>query len=139
MEKDLNRFLEAQRSNYNIALEEIKNGRKINHWIWYIFPQIKGLGSSWYSQYYGIKDIDEAKDYLKHPILGGRLKEISNALLQLDQTDAKIIFGGLDAMKVKSCMTLFAEISDTEDNIFKNVIEKFYNGKFDHKTLNLIR
>lgn len=124
------RFLRAQdyeSSGYSSALQEVTNGRKRRHWIWYIFPQIKGLGHSDYSEYYGIDSLEEAKAYLKHNILGERLREISNALFQLDGKTAVEIFGYTDAMKVKSCMTLFDIVSPHD--IFKRVLEKYYDGQ----------
>jgi len=135
----LNRFLKAQVNDYDNALTEIKSGRKIGHWMWYIFPQFKGLGYSETSKYYAINDIEEAKEYLKHPILGVRLKEISNELLKLEQSDASLIFGGIDSMKLKSCMTLFWAADKANADIFVKVIDKFFNGKFDDITLSLIK
>lgn len=139
MENGLDRFLEAQRYNYDWALDEIKSGKKSGHWMWYIFPQIRGLGHTETSRYYAICDIEEAKDYLKHPILGARLKEISSELLKLEQTDAVLIFGGIDSMKLKSCMTLFWAADKENADIFIKVINKFFNGKYDDITLNLIK
>ena len=135
MDNNLNKFLEAQENDYDIALSEIKAGSKESHWMWYIFPQIRGLGCSETSKYYAINDIDEAKEYLNHAILGSRLKEISNVLLSIEQDDASLIFGYPDDIKLKSCMTLFAQIDECESNIFKKVIDKFFNGNFDNTTL----
>ena len=128
----LERFVDAQEQIYEMALEEVKNGKKLSHWIWYIFPQLKGLGQSGNSYYYGIDDIEEAKAYLKHPILGKRLQEITSAFLLLDK-GAEEVFGGLDAMKVRSCMTLFDEVS--EDDLFEKVLEKHYHGEKDELTI----
>jgi len=139
MDNDLDRFLEAQRCNYDWALTQIKSGQKRGHWMWYIFPQIKGLGYSETSKYYAINDIDEAKDYLKHPILGARLQEISNELLKLEQSDADLIFGSIDSMKLKSCMTLFWVADKSNAEVFIKVIDKFFNGKYDERTLSLIK
>ena len=139
MDNDLGRFLEAQRYNYDNALAEIKSGRKNGHWMWYIFPQIKGLGYSETSQYYAINDMKEAKNYLSHPILGTRLTEISNELLKLEQSDANLIFGGIDSMKLKSCMTLFWAADKENAEIFIKVIDKFFVGQFDDRTLSLIK
>jgi len=139
MEKDLNRFLRAQEGIYDRALAEIKLGRKSGHWMWYIFPQFKGLGYSEMSKKYAINDIDEAKDYLNHPILGTRLKEISNELLKLEQSDADKILGSIDSMKLKSCMTLFGAADKSNAEVFIKVIDKFFSGKFDEKTLSLIK
>ena len=135
MNNNLNRFLEAQERDYDIALSEIKVGKKKSHWMWYIFPQISGLGFSETAKYYEIKDIDEAKEYLNHSVLGSRLKEISNVLLGLEESDANLILGYPDDLKLKSCMTLFAQIDECESNIFKKVIDKFFNGNFDNTTL----
>lgn len=135
--KNLDRFIEAQESNYSIALEEIKNGRKRSHWIWYIFPQLKGLGHSYRSSFYGIADAEEAKSYLNHPILGYRLREITLALLDLPkELTAREILGWTDALKVKSSMTLFYYVS--KEDIFLNVLNRFYNGCQDQKTINIL-
>ena len=126
---ELSRFLRAQNyesSGYKDALQEVTDGRKRKHWIWYIFPQIKGLGHSDYSEYYGIGSLEEAKAYLKHEVLGERLREITNVLFQLDGKTSVEIFGHIDAMKVKSSMTLFDLVSPHD--IFERVLEKYYNG-----------
>ncbi|MBR1486073.1 MAG: DUF1810 domain-containing protein [Synergistaceae bacterium] len=126
---NLERFVIAQERDYKIALNEIKNGRKRSHWIWYIFPQLKGLGHSYNSEFYGIQDLDEAKNYLSHPVLGKRLIEITEALLALQENDPRIVMNGeIDAMKLKSCMTLFASVSGDENSIFKKVLEKFFGS-----------
>jgi uncharacterized protein (DUF1810 family) len=135
---DLNRFLEAQERKYDIALSEIKSGKKKRHWMWYIFPQIIGLGYSLAADYYAIKNIDEAKEYLNHPVLGNRLREISNELLKLAESDANAIFGYPDDLKLKSSMTLFMQVEECDDNIFKKVIDKFFNGELDDKTLSIL-
>ena len=129
----LERFLEAQERDYQIALSEIKNGQKMSHWIWYIFPQLAILGHSYNSKYYGISGYDEAEAYLNHPILGTRLREVTNALLSHRGQDVNDIFGGLDAMKVRSCMTLFDAVSPGD--IFEKVISVFYNCIYDKRTL----
>jgi uncharacterized protein (DUF1810 family) len=139
MDRGLNRFLKAQESDYAIALSEIRSGRKKSHWMWYIFPQISGLGFSETAKYYAIRDIDEAREFLSHPVLGKRLKEISNELLKPEQTNAKLIFGSPDDLKLRSCMTLFAQIETGEGNIFEKVIDKFFNGIADDKTLALLK
>lgn len=122
---NLQRFLDAQQHDYEQALAEVKNGRKQSHWIWYIFPQLKGLGRSYNSQYYGISGREEAKAYLEHPVLGARLREITKAFLDLQGVSAQDVFGSLDAMKVHSCMTLFNEVA-TGDSLFAQVIDKYY-------------
>jgi len=106
---DLDRFLKAQANDYDTALNELKAGRKRNHWIWYVFPQVAGLGHSPTSQFYAIKSLDEAAAYLRHPILGGRLHECLKALQPLEQTSASQVFGEVDAMKFRSSLTLFSE------------------------------
>ena len=131
---DLDRFLKAQQNDYDIALAEIKNGRKRSHWMWYVFPQIQGLGFSETSRYYAIKDIDEAKAFLNHPVLGERLIEISRALVYLKQNDAYSIFGSPDDMKLKSSMTLFASVHGT-DMVFQAVLDRFFDGEKDLSTL----
>jgi uncharacterized protein (DUF1810 family) len=139
MEQDLNRFIKAQENSYEQALSEIKSGRKRSHWMWYIFPQFKGMGYSETSKYYSIKDLDEAKRYLNHPILGERLKIITNELLALNENNANKVFGSPDDLKLKSSMTLFATINISEENIFNAVLDKYFNGQIDNKTLTLIK
>ena len=129
----LDRFIKAQEDAYLIALNEIKNGKKQSHWMWYIFPQIKGLGMSETSRYYGIDGEDEAKEYLDNEILGFRLREITSELLKLDTNNPVDIFGVIDSMKLKSSMTLFDHVSN--DKIFSEVLEKYYNGEIDDKTI----
>ena len=133
---NLQRFIEAQQGVYERALAEVRRGRKQSHWIWYIFPQLEGLGMSYNAQYYGIHGLDEAKAYLEHPVLGARLREITLVFLHLSGKTAEEVFGGLDAMKVRSCMTLFCEVST--DDLFAMVIEKYYGNKPDEKTLELV-
>jgi uncharacterized protein (DUF1810 family) len=134
---DLNRFLTAQERDYELALTEIKNGLKRSHWMWYIFPQIAGLGLSETSRLYAIKDKAEAEAYLLHPILGSRLIEISKALVDLEDNHATRIFGSPDDLKLKSSMTLFAALPGT-DPIFTQVLIKYFNGIKDWETLRLI-
>ena len=117
MAADLSRFLKAQEQDYEQALREIRSGRKRSHWMWYIFPQIQGLGFSPTAQYYAIRDLQEARDYLAHPVLGTRLKEISSALLDLNGLSASEIFGYPDD--------------------FLEVLEKYYDGKPDARTVEL--
>ena len=131
----LERFLDPQEFMYEQALAEIRNGRKEEHWIWFIFPQLRGIGKSRMSYYYGIQDIEEAKSYYAHPILGKRLQEATLLLLQQDK-DLEEIFGYLDSMKVRSCMTLFFHA--TGDKIFLNLIDKFFGGNKDNFTLKLL-
>lgn len=129
----LDRFIKAQENTYYIALNEIKNGRKRSHWMWYIFPQIKGLGMSDVSRFYGIDGVIEARAYLDNEILGARLREITGELLKLNENNPFDIFGTIDTIKLKSCMTLFNYVSD--EDIFMDVLEKFYNGEIDDKTI----
>ena len=131
--EQLDRFIKAQENTYLVALKEIKNGRKQSHWMWYIFPQIKGLGMSETSKYYGIDGEEEAKAYLDNEILGSRLREITSELLKLNIDNPVDIFGAIDAMKLKSSMTLFDYVSD--DKIFSQVLNKYYNGDIDEKTI----
>lgn len=135
---DLERFTKVQEYNYPVALREMRDGRKRSHWIWYIFPQLKGLGRSHRAQVYGIEDIDEARAYLAHPVLGARLQEISEALMQLESSDPSEVMGGYpDDMKLQSCMTLFAAISE-DGSVFHRVLDKFFGGQTDAKTLSLL-
>ena len=133
----IERFISAQERDYATALQEVKNGRKQGHWIWYIFPQIAGLGASSTSQYYAIANMTEAKEYLANPILRARLTEISTALLELSTDNAESVFGYLDAMKVRSSMTLFKH-ADEGCEIWNAVLKKFFGGQEDWRTLSLI-
>ena len=135
---NLNRFAEAQESTYATALAEIKNGRKRSHWMWFIFPQLAGLGFSETSRFYGIKSIEEATAYLNHPVLGKRLLEISEALLTIDGKTANQVFGSPDDMKLRSSMTLFAAVGG-ENSVFRKVLEKYFDGQEDTKTLQLLK
>ena len=138
MKYDLERFISAQENSYKTALSEISNGEKVSHWIWYIFSQLKGLGRSYNSEYYGIKNVDEAKSYLSHPILSARLLEITEALLNLNENNPLKVMGSPDDLKLKSCMTLFAYISE-DGSIFHQVLEKYFGGSRDEKTLSIIK
>ena len=133
----LDRFLEAQERMYETALKEIKNGEKESHWMWYILPQLRGLGRSQMAYVYGINGLEEAKAYLDHPVLSARLIEISEALLEHKDQDIEDILGDIDAMKLRSSMTLFALISEG-GSIYHNVLDCFYNGKTDSYTIELI-
>jgi uncharacterized protein (DUF1810 family) len=136
-ENSLNRFVDAQKTDYQQALSEIKNGRKRSHWMWYIFPQIQGLGFSETSRYYGIKDSAEATAFLAHPVLGSRLVDICEELLKLASSNATSIFGSPDDVKLKSSMTLFAALPGANP-VFQQVLDKFFNGAKDAKTLQII-
>jgi uncharacterized protein (DUF1810 family) len=135
--KDLTRFMEAQERDYQVAFAEVKKGKKRSHWMWYIFPQIEGLGFSEISQFYAIKDVQEAETYLKHPVLGSRLIRICKELLKQEGSDANMIFGSPDDMKLRSCMTLFASLENT-DEVFQAVLNKYFQGTKDDKTLSII-
>ena len=137
MNYEISRFMKAHQSDYQRALTEIKNGKKVSHWMWYIFPQLKGLGCSFTSEYYGIQDLDEAKAYLADPILGRHLIEICNALLSLDTNDATEVMGRPDDRKLKSSMTLFDAATESSD-VFQLVLDKYYNGKKDYRTLKML-
>ena len=133
---NLGRFVEAQNrgwGSYEMALGEIKNGHKYSHWIWYVFPQIKGLGHSYNSEFYGISGIEEAEAYLSHELLGSRLREITDALLSHNDKTAQSILGDIDSMKVRSCMTLFDLV--LPNDVFAKVLDTFYEGKRCEKTL----
>ena len=138
MNSGLNRFIKAQENQYEIALTEIKNGKKISHWMWYIFPQISGLGSSNTAIHYAINGLGEAKDFLNNELLGKRLLEITEVLFELKQNNADIIFGYPDNLKLKSSMTLFY-IASNSDEIFKSIIDKYFSGDFCNKTIQLVR
>ena len=132
----IERFVKEQKQNYDIALSEIKSGWKRSHWMWYIFPQLKGLGMTSTADYYGINDIGEAREYLSDEYLENNLKTISNALLDLEESDPEVVLGYPDNLKLRSCMTLFYYASENEDAkaVFKAVIDKYYNGEFDYRT-----
>ena len=134
---NLGRFVLAQKADYNQALSEIKKGRKRSHWMWYIFPQFKGLGRSHTSQLYAIKSVAEAKAYLSHPVLGPRLTACAEALLQVEGRSANEIFGSPDDSKLRSCATMFAQVSPA-GSVFERVLSKYFQGKRDRTTLDLL-
>ncbi len=136
-DKELDKFVSAQARDYACALAEIKSGRKRSHWMWYIFPQLQGLGFSPTAQYYGIRDLEQAMDYMAHPVLGPRLVEISTALLGLESSNPSAVMGYPDDLKLCSCMTLF-ELAAPQEPVFGRVLEKFYGGRRDRMTLNLL-
>jgi uncharacterized protein (DUF1810 family) len=133
----IQRFVTAQETTWQNALTEIQQGRKRSHWMWFIFPQVQGLGFSSTSVFYAIKNKREAEDFLNHPVLGSRLIEISNELLKLETNDALKIFGSPDDQKLRSSMTLFSSL-DNADQVFKLVLDKFFDGKKDAITLTLM-
>ena len=133
----LERFIDAQAPIYAQALGELRAGQKQSHWMWFIFPQIMGLGQSPMSRAYAIQSLDEACAYLAHPVLGARLRECGQALMNVGNKSADDIFGSIDAMKLRSCLTLFAE-ADPEDALFYNLLEKYFDGDADEATLEIL-
>lgn len=134
---DLGRFVRAQQEDYEQALSEIRGGRKRSHWMWYVFPQIEGLGVSPTSRRYAIKSLAEAKAYLAHPVLGPRLRDCAEAALGIDDRSAVEVFGSPDDMKLRSSATLFASVS-SEGSVFHRVLDKFFHGERDGRTLSLL-
>lgn len=134
---DLNRFVEAQQGDYERALSEIAGGRKRSHWMWYIFPQIDGLGFSSISRHFSIKSIEEARAYLDHPVLGPRLLKCAEAVVGVEGQSAVEIFGSPDDLKLKSCATLFASVLPA-GSVFERLLAKYYEGTRDEKTLRLL-
>ena len=134
----LDRFLEAQDRMYQTALSEIKKGSKRSHWMWFIFPQLRGLGSSKMSYIFGVNGIEEAKEYLNHPVMSERLIEITETLLTHKGKDIYDIMGDIDALKLRSSMTLFALISE-DNSVFHQVLDCFYNSEMDELTLKLAK
>lgn len=140
---DLQKFIDAQDSGYGFgetyatALSEMKQGYKVSHWIWYVFPQIQGLGRSGTTAYFSIEDLQEAIDYIAHPVLGARLKEICEALLNIPTDDPMSVFGFPDAFKVRSCMTLFKHAAP-EESVFQKVLDKFCQGNEDNNTIKIL-
>ena len=137
-EFDLSKFVLAQQRDYPLALQEIKDGEKFRHWMWYIFPQVKGLGVSPTSVKYGIESLEEARAFLAHPCLGRNLSEISQVLLTHQTNNAADIFGSLDAAKLRSSMTLFAYASGSP-SVFHDVLEKYFQGIYDSRTEELLK
>ena len=131
---DLSRFVEAQEADYERVLAEIINGQKRTHWMWYIFPQIDGLAFSSMSRQYAIKSLEEARAYLKHPVLGTRLLECAEAVVAIEGRSIAEIFGSPDDLKLRSCATLFASVLPS-DSVFERILEKYYHGERDDKTL----
>ena len=139
---NLARFLEAQSgttrgSDYTTAISELQNGRKRTHWMWYVFPQVAGLGSTDYAVRYAIGDLDEARAYLEHPILGPRLIECTEALLVIEGRSALQILGEIDRMKLRSSMTLFAQVAGP-DSVFARVLDKYFYGGPDSRTTSIL-
>jgi uncharacterized protein (DUF1810 family) len=130
---NLKRFVSAQEAVYNTVLAELRGGIKRSHWMWYIFPQIYGLGNSYNSRYYAIQSVEEARQFLQHPVLGKRLLECTEAVLAIEGRSASDIFGYPDDLKLKSSMTLFAFVS-VQGSVFDRVLEKYFNGQRDEIT-----
>ena len=135
---DLSRFVERQRLQYAGALEEITNGRKVGHWIWFIFPQLAGLGKSRESVRFGVAGLADARAYMAHPVLGPRLEACAHALLAVEGRTVTEILGGTDAMKLKSCATLFAAVTPP-GSVFDQLLAKYHNGERDELTLGALR
>lgn len=133
----LSRFVNAQDKIYDRALAELKDGRKRSHWMWFVFPQIEGLGFSSTTQYYSIKSLEEARRYLDHPVLGKRLRECTETILALEGLSASSIFGYPDDLKLKSSMTLFAGVAEPQ-SVFMRVLEKYYQGNPDERTVAIL-
>lgn len=134
----LQKFLDAQDGIYETALQELRTGKKKSHWMWFIFPQLLGLGRSATAQFYGISGLSEAKAYLAHPILGFRIRETVAVLLQQNHYDAYLIFGSPDDLKLKSCLTLFAIAEEEKNNIFRKALEVYFQGISDPKTVEML-
>lgn len=134
---DLSRFMDAQQNIYDNVLAELRNGRKRTHWMWYIFPQIDGLGHSTTSKHYAIKSLEEARQYLNNPILGKRLLECAEAVFNIEGRSVSDIFGYPDNLKLKSSMTLFAYVA-ASGSVFDRVLDKYFNGERDALTLRLL-
>jgi uncharacterized protein (DUF1810 family) len=130
---DLNRFIVAHEENFDRAFAEIKNGKKTSHWMWYIFPQLEGLGTSPMAKKYAIRNLEHAELFLNHPVLGVNLIKISKEILKAKTSNATEIMGNPDDLKLKSCMTLFSHFSQTND-VFIDVLAKFYQGELDERT-----
>ena len=134
---DLARFVAAQRTSYERALAEIRAGRKTSHWMWYVFPQLEGLGFSATSKKYSIKSLDEARAYLEHTVLGPRLAECATAAVAVEGVSARDIFGSPDDMKLRSCATLFAAVTNN-DSVFRRLLDKYFDSAPDDRTLRLL-
>ena len=134
---DLNRFVEAQKQSYDRALAEIRDGQKQTHWMWYIFPQMEGLGASSMAQRYSISSLAEAEAYLEHPLLGARLRECAEAVLGVEGRSARAVFGSPDDLKLRSSATLFALVSPA-GSVFHRLLDTYFEGEPDRQTLRLL-
>ncbi len=137
MTADLSRFVEAQRGVYDAVLAELRGGRKVSHWMWFVFPQIAGLGQSSTSRFYALADLSEAVAYLADPVLGPRLRECSGLVLAVEGRSAEAILGSIDGMKLRSSMTLFARAAPAEP-VFRDVLAHLFDGREDPRTLALL-
>ena len=135
---DLERFVNAQEPVIAVALEELKTGRKRTHWMWFVFPQLRGLGSSAAATLFGIGSMEEAQAYLAHPLLGPRLVSCTETVLGLNEPSIHVIFGSPDDMKFCSSMTLFALAARHQDSPFRQAIARFCGGRMDQRTLALL-
>lgn len=136
---DLQRFIAAQEPVFETVLEELETGRKRSHWMWFIFPQLRGLGRSSMAEFYGISSLDEAKAYLNHPVLGLRLRQTSRIVLQHNDRSLRAIFGSPDDMKFRTSMTLFAQATEAEDDPFREALDRLCSGELDPTTLSLLQ
>lgn len=134
---DLKRFAVEHQRSFERALFEIRRGRKLSHWMWYIFPQLRGLGMSDTAIYFGIEDLDEARAFIGDEYLGGNLREISSALLDIESNNPRAVMGVTDSMKLRSCMTLFLHATD-DNGVFRAVLDKFFGGEEDEATLEIL-
>lgn len=134
---DLERFVDAQAATYERAMAELRAGEKRSHWMWFIFPQLAGLGASEMAWHYGLSGAAEAEAYLAHPVLGPRLIECTEAAMALQDLTAQQIFGSVDAMKLRSCATLFASVSE-DGSVFHRLLERFFDGKPDPITRSML-
>jgi uncharacterized protein (DUF1810 family) len=138
IDNNLTRFLDAQQNIYPQVVKELQSCKKTSHWMWFIFPQIEGLGNSPTAKYYSLKNIDEAREYLMHPILGKRLFECANIIAEIENKTADEIFGAIDTIKLRSCMTLFNFIAP-EQKVFADVLKKYFNHEKDELTLSILK
>ena len=136
---DLDRFVMAQAPSYDVALAELLGGRKLSHWMWFVFPQLRGLGRSSMARTYGIQSIDEARAYLDHPVLGARLRECVEVVLESGETSLDVIFGSPDNMKFQSSMTLYSAAAGEKETLFDQALQRFCDGDRDEKTVSLLR
>ena len=135
---NLYRFIESQNLIYETVLFELKNGKKKSHWMWYIFPQLKDLGYSYTSYFYGIKDLNEARNYLQNDILRSRYNECCNILFELESKDINLIFDSIDSLKLRSSLTLFILCNTSDKELYMSLINKYYGGRLCEKTVKII-